>query len=148
MTQNTYPTVLEGTVFRPKSGTGKSGKPFIGFALSVYAGKDQDGNYRKGPFVDVTVVGNGVAFGVPAEKARVRVSGFLEEREFKRRDGTPGTGLALTALEITAVELPQGAGSGAAAPARAQPAPKPRQAPAPAAAPGGFDEGFDDDIPF
>ena len=111
--QNTYPTVFEGTVFRPKSGTGKSGKPFIGFALSVYAGKDQEGNYRKGPFVDVTVVGNGVNFGVPAEKARVRVSGFLEEREFKRRDGTPATGLAMTALEIAAVELPQGAAAGA-----------------------------------
>lgn len=101
---NTLPTALEGTVFKPR--TFKSGdKEYIAFSLAVYAGKNRDGSYKKGPFVEVTLAGEAAALGLPTEKARVRVEGFLEERTYQKRDGGEGVGLSLTALKANMLEI-------------------------------------------
>lgn len=145
-----FPAVLEGTVFRPKTGTSASGAPFIAFTLGVYAGKDKQGAYRKGPYVDVTVVGDAVKFGEPAERTRVRVAGYLEERDFQRRDGTPDKGLSLCAFGIKKIEVraqqPAGAApANSAAPANAAAPQKPASvADMP---PVGLDDDYFDDQP-
>lgn len=137
----TFPTVLEGTVFRPKTITGPSGKEFIAFSLAVYAGKDREGNFRKGPSVDVALsTAASEAFGLPKEKDRVRVSGFLEERPYNRKDGSPAVGLSLSALEIEPVVFQGGEGHGGGS----------RPAPAPASKPTGSSNSsyLEQDVPF
>lgn len=139
----TYPTVLEGTVFRAKSSMSANQRPMIQFALSVFAGKDDKGAYRKGPWVDVRVVGDAASsFPMPKDRDRVRVEGHLEQRTFKRADGSEGSGLDMTAFVISSVQFqPQAEGTRPrTTEAAAAPAPKPADLD-----PVGE---FDDDCPF
>lgn len=135
MSESTLPAILEGTVFRPKALQSKADKPMLAFSLAVNAGKNQDGTYRKGPSVDVTVVGRAASQPLPAERSRVRVAGFLEQREFTRKDGTAGSGLAMTALELMdAPRIDSKGDHGQPAKPAAKPAPsKPAAAAKPAA---------------
>lgn len=104
----TAPAMLEGTVFRPRKGNAKSsGAALQGYTLAVYAGKNKDGSgYKRGPYVDVTVVGEAASSPLPAEKDRVRVFGYLELKTFRRADASEAETLSMTVTRVERIELP------------------------------------------